>query len=213
MSPAETGGYTKPAKLDFPIFFGENPRLWLDRCRTYFDMYRVPILQWVSTATLYMDGHAALCLHVYKRQHVLLGLDSFCQAVNEEFGSNEYDAQMNKLLQLKQACLVAEYQIAFEASMYHLLSLDATLNNRFFITQFLLGLQDGIRGVVRLQAPSSVTRATVLSRIQEEESETSQPRHRVANLARTTVNLPATVPPPIITTVHDEAKRQGNGEF
>lgn len=31
-SPAESVGYTKPPKLDFPRFFGENPRLWLDRC-------------------------------------------------------------------------------------------------------------------------------------------------------------------------------------
>lgn len=75
--PAESLGYTKPPKLDFPKFFGENPRLWLDRCRTYFDMYRVPVSQWVATATLFMDGHAALWLQAYKRQNVISGWDVF----------------------------------------------------------------------------------------------------------------------------------------
>lgn len=100
-----------------------------------------------------------------------MGWDVFAQAIEEEFGTDEYDAQMNKLLQLKQTSTVAEYRIAFEASMYYLLSLDATLNNNFFVTQFILGLKDEIQGAVRLQSPTSVTRAAVLSKIQEEELE------------------------------------------
>jgi hypothetical protein len=34
--------------------------MWLDRCLTYFDMYKVAENQWVRTATLYLEGHAAL---------------------------------------------------------------------------------------------------------------------------------------------------------
>lgn len=174
-SPVESGRFTKPPKLDFPKLFGENPRLWLDTCCTYFEMYRVPVPLWVSTATMYMEGHLVLWLQAYKRYHALLGWDAFCQAVEDEFGSDEYDAQMSKLLQLKQTHTVTKYRKAFESSMYHLLSLDATLNNKFFVTQFLLGLKNEIRGAVRLQAPTSITRATVLSRIQEEELEASRP--------------------------------------
>lgn len=195
-SPAESSGFIKPPKLDFPKFYGENPRLWLDRCRNYFDMYRVPVPQWLLTATMYMEGHAALWLQAYKRQHVVLGWDVFCQAVEQEFGADEYDAQMSKLLQLKQTNTVAEYRTAFEASMYHLLALDATLNTKFFVTQFMLGLKDEIRGAVRLQAPATVTRAAVLSRIQEEELEVNRPRQRSATTSRTTVPLPVTVPGP-----------------
>lgn len=167
--------------------------MWLDRCRTYFDMYHVPVLQWVSTATLYMDGHAALWLQAYKRLQILPDWASFCEVIEAEFGSDEYDVQMSKLLQLKQTGTVADYRTAFEASMYHLLSLDVTLSNLFFVTQFLLGLKDEIRGAVRLQSPMSVTRAAVLSRIQEEELKLSRPRHRVPIAARQHGNLQATV--------------------
>lgn len=72
-------------------------------------MYRVPVLQWVSTTTLYIDGQAALWLQAYKRHHVLQGWDVFCQAVEEEFRSDEYDAKMNKLIELKKTNTVAEY--------------------------------------------------------------------------------------------------------
>lgn len=136
-SSSKSVGYAKPPKLDFPKFFGENPRLWLGHCRTYFEMYRVPVMQWVAKATLYMDGHAALCLQAYKRQHVVPGWDLFYQVVEDEFGSDEYDAQMNKLLQLKQTGTVAKYLsgcLRGKHVMYHLLSLDATLNGIFIVT-------------------------------------------------------------------------------
>jgi hypothetical protein len=31
----------RPPKHDFPKFSGEAPMMWLDRCLTYFDMYKV----------------------------------------------------------------------------------------------------------------------------------------------------------------------------
>lgn len=207
--PAESSGFVKPPKLDFPKFFGENPRLWLDRCQTYFEMYHVPGSQWVATATMYVEGHAALWLQAYKRQHVLLGWDVFAQAIEEEFGADAYEAQMNKLLQLKQTGTVAEYRLAFEASMYYLLSLDATLNPKFFVTQFILGLKDEVRGAVRLQSPNSVTRAVILARIQEEELEAVRPRHRVTTLPKTTNTLPATVQNPASAAVKGEHRKVG----
>ena len=62
--------------------------------------------------------------------------------------------------------------------MYHLLALDPSLSTKFFITQFLLGLKDELRAAVRLQAPTSITRASILARIQEEELNTPRARPR-----------------------------------
>lgn len=155
--------YFRPPRHYFCKFQGENPLLWLDRCCTYFEMYRVPMTQWVSTVTLYIEGHAALWLQAFKRHHVLMGWELFGQAVEEEFGLEEYDAQMNRLLLLKQTGTVAEYRVTFELCMYHLLALDSTLHSKFFVTQFLIGLRDDIRAAIRLQAPTSVTRAAVLA--------------------------------------------------
>jgi hypothetical protein len=65
---------------------------------------------------------------------------------------------------------VAEYITEFEAHMYHLLALDATLKPKLFVTQFLLGLHDDLCTTVRLQEPSIITRTAVLARIVEEEA-------------------------------------------
>lgn len=68
--------------------------------------------------------------------------------------------------------------------MYNLLALDASLSPKFFVTQFLLGLKDELRAAVRLQAPNSITRATVFARIQEEELDLQRPRLRSASAGR-----------------------------
>jgi hypothetical protein len=172
-------------------------------------MYKVPEQHWVSTANLHLDGHAALWFQSFKRRNRLISWDTFLQAVVEEFGHDEYDGQMSKLLQLRQAGTVAEYRRAFEECMYHLISVDDSLSPRWFVTQFVFGLRDDIRCAVRLQAPTSITRAASLARIQEEESEHHRPRSRPV--------APTKHPPTIAATNTvqrlDWPKKQGADDF
>ena len=170
--------FIKPPKHHFPRFTGENPRLWIDMALTYFDMYQVPVHQWVSTATLYLDGHAALWWQAFKHRRRFWPWDDFAVEIESEFGQGEFESHMTHLLQLKQQGTVTEYKSAFETAMYHLIALDPSLNSKFFISQFVLGLKDEIRAAVRLQAPTSVTRAVCLAKIQEEELEIQRPRQR-----------------------------------
>lgn len=149
----------RPPKHDFPRFNGEAPILWIDLCLTYFDMYKIPEHQWVSTATLYLEGHAALWLQAFKRMRHSVSWPELVAAVVEEFGHDEFDGQMTRLMQLKQIGTVSEYRLAFEDCMYHLIALDETLSTRWFVAQFVFGLRDDIRGAVRLQAPSSIARS------------------------------------------------------
>jgi hypothetical protein len=106
-----------------------------------------------------------------------------------------------------------EYRMVFEACMYHLLSLDETLNNKFFVAQFVLGLKDELRMAIRLQAPTSVTRAVALARIQEEELEHHQPRgHPMAgNKVFPLASKPIAAQP--MVQRQDWPKRAGNDEY
>jgi hypothetical protein len=141
-------------------------------------MYKIPEHQWVSTATLYLEGNAALWFQSVKRQKRHISWADLMSSVVEEFGHDEFDGLMSKLMQLKQTGTVAEYRMAFEDCMYHLISLDESLSTRWFVSQFVFGLRDDIRGAVRLQAPTSIARAASLARIQEEEGEHHRPRSR-----------------------------------
>ncbi|XP_071680988.1 uncharacterized protein [Lolium perenne] len=199
-------GFVKPPKHDFPRFDGMLPNLWLDRCEAYFDMYRVRPQNWVTTAAMYVDGHAALWLQAYRQQYPQVSWARFSQAVVKEFGPNEFEDQMHKLLQLRQTGSVTEYRVQFEVYMYHLLALDPSLSTKFFVTQFVLGLKDELRAAVRIQAPTSITRATVFARIQEEELEAVRPRHRPPPAGRPP---PAAAPvPPRPRLAPDEYARE-----
>jgi hypothetical protein len=202
----------KPPKHNFPAFNGDHPLLWVDLCYVYFDMYSVPAHHWVSTASLYFEGHAALWLQAYKRQHRLVSWDSFIAAIADEFGADEFDDQMSTLLQLKQTGSVIEYKQAFEACMYHLLSVDSTLSPRWFVSQFTFGLSDEVRAAVRLQKPTSVTRAASLARIQEEENMHTRPRGRPPAPTKHPPALPAA---PSISTAPrvDAPPRRAGDDF
>lgn len=171
----------KPPKGDFPWFDGDAPWIWLERCTSYFDLYQVPQHTWVTTASLYMEGLAAMWLQAFRQTHPGLTWPTFQAAVEEEFGYEEFEVQMHRFVQLRQTGTVQEYRQQFETSMYHLMALDPSLSSKFFVSQFLLGLKDELRLGVRLQSPNIITCAAVFARIQEEKLEKQRvPRHRTA---------------------------------
>ena len=97
----------------------------------------VPQHQWLSVASLYFSGHAALWWQAYKRCYSVVNWEGLCAAIVQEFGQDEYDIHMSKLLQLRQSGSVMEYRTAFESIMYQLISLDPSLNTKFFVSQFV----------------------------------------------------------------------------
>lgn len=210
--------YTKPPKHDFPRFDGSTPRIWLERCVSYFELYHVPSHSWVTTAALYMEGLAAMWLQAYRQKHPGVTWPTFRAAVEEEFGPEEFEGQMHTLVQLRQTGTVQEYRQEFETAMYHLLSLDPTLSPKFFISQFLLGLKDELRLGVRLQAPTSITRAAVFARIRAEELEKQRaPRMRIMPVGQpppaTTVPAPARAAAPLRPGADDYARERQLREF
>jgi hypothetical protein len=132
-------------------------------------------------------------------------------AIVEEFGQDEFDGQMTKLMHLKQSGTVAEYRRAFEGAMYHLIALDETLSTRWFVAQFVFGLPDEICCAVRLQAPTSIARAASLARIQEEEGDHHRSRPRP--LAPTNHPTNAAVQPAAAATRTDWPRLKGNDDF
>jgi hypothetical protein len=86
----------------------------------------------VATASLYMEGHAALWLHAQKQRLQITSWLQFCRDLKQEFGQDEYDVPMSRLLQLKQTGSISEYRQAFESIMYHLMTLESRIN-KFFV--------------------------------------------------------------------------------
>ena len=63
--------YVPPGALsdyDFPKFDGSNPRSWVQRAETYFDVYGIDLSKWVKIATMHFVGFADLWIHTMKTQ-------------------------------------------------------------------------------------------------------------------------------------------------
>jgi hypothetical protein len=56
-------------KLPFPKFSEGDPVVWLDQCKEYFTVYRIPESIWVSVASLNLENIASQWWKTHKLRH------------------------------------------------------------------------------------------------------------------------------------------------
>jgi len=78
-------------KLNFPIFTGENPKLWQSRTENYFDMYGVDKSVWVRFAVMQFEDAAARWLQSIERKLMSLNWEDFCKLVHDRFGRDQHE--------------------------------------------------------------------------------------------------------------------------
>jgi hypothetical protein len=178
-------------KMPFPRFDGVHPRVWRDKCHDYFRAFNISPTLWVTTATLHMDGNAAIWLQAFRQRHALGPWPTFIAAVESEFGADDQRQSMKALLSLKQQGTVDEYYREFQALMYLVTMHNPNYDEHFFVTQFIKGLKSELRNMVEAQVPDSMERAVLLARVQQEILVAEKPRaQRQTNYARSDNTVP-----------------------
>ena len=129
-------------KMEFPRFDGNDARIWIDKCTTYFAMFQIPEGFRVTTATMYLDGCATHWFQAYKDPYGVLSWDELQSAVLAEFDITIHRDKIRDLLYLKQCDTVAEYKAAFEQLLYSIRLYDKTISEPFLISHFILGLKE-----------------------------------------------------------------------
>jgi hypothetical protein len=162
-------------KMSFPRFDGENPRIWKDKCLDYFRLFNVNPSLWLVSATLHMDGNAALWLKAYRLRHEVNTWPALVAAVEAKFGADDHRKYMKQLLALKQKGTVEEYQIQFEELSYQIAIQNPNYDEQFYVSQFIRGLKTEIRATVEAQVPETVERAGLLALVQQEVLNESKP--------------------------------------
>jgi hypothetical protein len=56
-------------KMLFPSSNGTQPKIWLDKCQNYFNIYQIPKSLWVEAATMHLQDNAAKWWQTYKLTH------------------------------------------------------------------------------------------------------------------------------------------------
>ncbi|WVZ49036.1 hypothetical protein U9M48_000418 [Paspalum notatum var. saurae] len=153
--------------MQFPMFDGQHPQIWLDKCHDYFAIFEIPERLWVTTATMHFEGNAAKWLQAYKQSHKLNSWSSFGADVKEKFGADDYRTVVTDLLALRQTGTVQEYTALFESLQFDIRMHNSQYDDLFFVSQYISGLNDDIRGTVESQVPPTVDRAAVIAKIQQ----------------------------------------------
>jgi hypothetical protein len=165
---------SKLPKFNFPVFSGENPKLWISNCEDYFDMYSVEPHLWIKAATMNLSGATARWVQSLDHRGRRFSWPQFCKLVMDRFGKSQYEALIRQLFRIRQSSSVQEYIDKFSGLVDQLLAYTRNIDPLFFAMRIIDGLRDDIRTVVHMQHPSSFDEACVLALLQEEMLDSSR---------------------------------------
>ncbi|WVZ62139.1 hypothetical protein U9M48_011919 [Paspalum notatum var. saurae] len=180
-------------KMQFPTFDGSGPKVWIDKCLNYFNIYDIPATMWVTAASMHLQGNAAKWWQSAKKEQKLNSWLTFCLALEQRFGQDDYRNALSELLTLQQTGTVEEYTTAFEALQFEVCLHNSTYDDLFFVSKFMAGLKDDIRLVVEAQLPPTVSRASVIAKIQQRLLE-NQRLKQTKGVSSSKPGLPGTKP-------------------
>jgi len=155
---------TRPLRLDFPRFNGDDPKGWCYCSTQFFDYYVIPDPQRFVITRFHLEGKALVWYQELRNSNVLTTWPEFLNLLQTRFGTGFCDDPMETLVKLKQTGSVEEYKSQFE----YLANRVSGLLDHLKISCFLGGLSDDIRLPVRMFNPKTMTDAYSLAKIQEE---------------------------------------------
>jgi len=153
---------------DFPKFDGSNPKIWVKKCESYFDVYYVPTEYWVKLATMNFGGSTAFWMQSKEADLRKCTWEDLCKAVTGRFERDQYNHIIRKFFHVKQSGSVVEYIEAFDELVHQLLAYDPCFSPTVITSRFVDGLKLSIKAVVLLHRPKDLDTASSLAILQEE---------------------------------------------
>jgi hypothetical protein len=99
--------------MQFPVFDGSNPKIWIDKCNNYFHICKIDDPLKVEAAVMHLQDNAAKWWQAYKQGHTIPAWTKFCEIIQAKFGADDFRTAINDLLNLKQTGPVEEYTKTF----------------------------------------------------------------------------------------------------
>lgn len=155
-------------KIPFPLFSGDQPKLWITRCEDYFELYSVAPVVWVKISTMHFMAAASRWLQTVETRLKSCSWHEFCALILARFGRDQHELLIRNLFHIKQTSSVAEYVERFSTLMDQLVAYGSHTDPLYFTMRFVDGLRDDIKSVVMVQRPSNWDSACVLAQLQEE---------------------------------------------
>ena len=206
----------KLPKVNFPVFDGDQPKVWLRDCLDYFDLYEVDPNSWVRVARMHLVAAAKRWYNSVESQIQDCNWKTFTSLVLNRFGQEHHELLLRQLFQIRQIGTVDEYIEQFSAIVDQLGAYNRTTDPMFYTMRFIDGLKDHIRAAVALHRPPNWDTACVLAQLQEDLTAPRKPEVRKWDVAsgakpftRTAMPLP---PPPRIDKLPAPVEHKPAGE-
>ncbi|XP_058192094.1 uncharacterized protein LOC131309484 [Rhododendron vialii] len=155
----------------------------------------------IRLASLHLDDKAIHWFRWFEKSHTLQTWGEFSKALSLRFGETVYEDAVGQLTKLKQWESVKLFQEKFE----ELANKTSGLSEEFFISCFVSGLKEEIRGGKQMFRPKSISEAMGLARLQEDTFEALNKKNRVI----TKPYIPPFTPAPRITETSPKMPETG----
>jgi len=154
--------------MDFPVFDGDNPKLWINRNEMYFELFPVDPSKWVKVASMNFFSATARWLQSVEGKVKMVSWSELCTMILERFGKDQHALLIRQLFHIRQTGTVSEYVDQFFAIVDSLAAYETGANSLYFTTCFVDGLRDDIKSAIIVQRPSDLDTACVLAKLLEE---------------------------------------------
>jgi len=170
LSRGTAGSMGKIPKLSFPLFDGDNPKLWLYRCESYFEMCALDPAVWIPCASMHMNAAAARWFQSAESKLRTASWSDFSKLLLDRFGREQKELLIRQLFHIRQSGSVADYVSQFSELLDQLTAYGHVTEPVYYAMRFMDGLCSDIRAAVSLHRPSTFDTASSLALLQEDVS-------------------------------------------
>ncbi|GKA15840.1 C2H2 and C2HC zinc fingers superfamily protein, putative isoform 1 [Tanacetum coccineum] len=145
----------KPPKMDFPKFEGSDPRGWVIRSNQYFEFHLMDEIRKAKYASTYFEGRASRWYQFYHIGREWITWGDFTQDVIRRFTCSEHTNPQAEFNKLRQISTLDVYLDEFEELRAYVEAKQPGLTDEYFMSSFISGLKEDIKGAVIMATPSN----------------------------------------------------------
>jgi len=143
-------------RIEFPVFEGTNPRIWIKKCERYFNMCKIPESQPVDLAFIHLKGKAEVWFTSYVAVKKSVDWDEFIVNVCGRFKEDLGCKVVEDFSKVQQNGALDEYLEKFEELKAVMLQRTPALPDVFFVDSFISGLKPQLKPFVKALNPNTL---------------------------------------------------------
>lgn len=144
------------SKMNFPEFDLTNPRIWIKKCEKYFQMHRIPIIQWQDYVMMSLTGKVSIWYeHYLIDQGGRVRWAQFAVDICKRFGPKTASIEEEFKL-LRQVGGVDEFTEKFEEMRSLMMQVYPYLTEQYFLNNYVSSLKRVVRCFVRIAQPRTL---------------------------------------------------------